>query len=39
MYVRGWDTSGKNEDALETSTDPAYVPSIPEGLHGEFQVQ
>jgi starvation-inducible outer membrane lipoprotein len=39
MYVRGWDVSGKNEDAWETSIDPAYVPSIPEGLHGEFQTQ
>jgi hypothetical protein len=39
MYVRGWDYSGTNEDAWETSIDPAYVPSIPEGLHGEFQTQ
>jgi starvation-inducible outer membrane lipoprotein len=39
MYVRGWDVSGKNDDAWETSIDPAYVPSIPEGLHGEFQTQ
>jgi starvation-inducible outer membrane lipoprotein len=39
MYVRGWDYSGKNEDSWETSIDPAYVPSIPEGLHGEFQMQ
>ena len=39
MYVRGWDYSGKNEDAWETSTDPAYVPVIPDGLHGEFQGQ
>ena len=39
MYVRGWDVSGKNEDAWETTSDPAYVPVIPEGLHGEFQGQ
>lgn len=39
MYVRGWDYSGRNEDAWETSIDPAYMPSIPEGLHGEFQTQ
>jgi len=39
MYMRGWDVSGKNDDAWETSIDPAYVPSIPEGLHGEFQTQ
>ena len=39
MYARGWDYSGSNEDAWEASTDPAYVPSIPEGLHGEFQTQ
>jgi starvation-inducible outer membrane lipoprotein len=39
MYVRGWDYSGKNDDAWETSIDPAYVPAIPEGLHGEFQTQ
>jgi starvation-inducible outer membrane lipoprotein len=39
MYVRGWDYSGKNEDTWETSIDPAYVPAIPEGLHGEFQMQ
>ena len=39
MYARGWDYSGKNEDAWEASIDPAYVPSIPEGLHGEFQTQ
>ena len=39
MYVRGWDYSGKNEDAWEASIDPAYVPSIPDGLHGEFQTQ
>jgi starvation-inducible outer membrane lipoprotein len=39
MYVRGWDYSGKNEDGWETSIDPAYVPSIPDGLHGEFQTQ
>jgi starvation-inducible outer membrane lipoprotein len=39
LYVRGWDYSGKNEDAWETSIDPAYVPAIPEGLHGEFQTQ
>ncbi len=39
MYVRGWDISGTNEDTWETTLDPAYVPSIPEGLHGEFQTQ
>jgi hypothetical protein len=39
MYVRGWDYSGANEDSWETSIDPAYVPSIPEGLHGEFQTE
>ena len=39
MYVRGWDYSGQNEDAWEASTDPAYMPTIPEGLHGEFQTQ
>lgn len=39
MYARGWDYSGKNEDTWEASIDPAYVPSIPEGLHGEFQTQ
>ena len=39
MYARGWDYSGNNEDAWEASIDPAYVPSIPEGLHGEFQTQ
>jgi Outer membrane lipoprotein Slp family len=39
LYVRGWDVSGKNEDAWETTSDPAYVPMIPEGLHGEFQAQ
>lgn len=39
MYARGWDYSGKNEDAWEAAIDPAYVPSIPEGLHGEFQTQ
>lgn len=37
MYVRGWDFSGGNDEAWESSTDPAYVPMIPEGLHGEFQ--
>jgi starvation-inducible outer membrane lipoprotein len=39
MYVRGWDVSGSNEDAWEAVIDPAYVPMIPEGLHGEFQTQ
>ena len=39
MYVRGWDYSGQNEDAWEASTDPAHMPTIPEGLHGEFQTQ
>ena len=39
MYVRGWNNSGRNEDAWESSIDPAYVPSIPEGLHGEFQTE
>ena len=39
MYARGWDYSGNNEDSWEASIDPAYVPSIPEGLHGEFQTQ
>jgi hypothetical protein len=39
MYARGWDYSGSNEDTWEASIDPAYVPSIPEGLHGEFQTQ
>jgi len=39
MYARGWDYSGNNEDAWEASIDPAYVPSIPDGLHGEFQTQ
>jgi len=39
MYARGWDYSGKNEDTWEASIDPAYVPSIPDGLHGEFQTQ
>ena len=39
MYARGWDYSGNNEDSWETSFDPAYMPSIPEGLHGEFQTQ
>jgi hypothetical protein len=39
MYARGWDYSGSNEDAWEASIDPAYVPSIPDGLHGEFQTQ
>ena len=39
MYARGWNNSGSNDDAWETSLDPAYVPSIPEGLHGEFQTE
>jgi hypothetical protein len=39
LYVRGWDYSGRNEDTWEASMDPAYVPAIPEGLHGEFQTQ
>ena len=39
MYVRGWNVSGKNDDAWEATTDPAYVPVIPEGIHGEFQAQ
>ena len=39
MYARGWDVYGKNEDTWETTSDPAYVPVIPEGLHGEFQAQ
>jgi len=39
MYVRGWDSSGANADTWESSIDPAYVPVIPEGLHGEFQAQ
>jgi hypothetical protein len=39
MYVRGWDSSGANADTWESSIDPAYVPAIPEGLHGEFQAQ
>jgi hypothetical protein len=39
MYVRGWDTSGNNDDVWEESVDPAYLPNIPEGLHGEFQTQ
>jgi hypothetical protein len=39
MYVRGWDTSGSNDDVWEESVDPAYLPTIPEGLHGEFQTQ
>jgi Outer membrane lipoprotein Slp family len=39
MYVRGWDVYGKNEDTWESTSDPAYVPMIPEGLHGEFQTQ
>ena len=39
MYVRGWAHSGQNEDVWETVIDPAYMPVIPEGLHGEFQAQ
>jgi len=39
LYVRGWDVSGRNEDAWETVIDPNYLPVIPEGLHGEFQTQ
>ena len=39
MYVRGWSTSGNNDDAWEESFDPAYLPTIPQGLHGEFQTQ
>lgn len=39
MYIRGWDTSGNNDDVWEESVDPAYLPTIPEGLHGEFQTQ
>lgn len=39
MYVRGWGYSGNNDDVWEESLDPAYVPTIPEGLHGEFQTQ
>jgi starvation-inducible outer membrane lipoprotein len=39
MYVRGWDTLGSNDDVWEESVDPAYLPTIPEGLHGEFQTQ
>jgi hypothetical protein len=39
MFVRGWDVSGRNEDAWETVIDPNYLPVIPEGLHGEFQTQ
>jgi starvation-inducible outer membrane lipoprotein len=39
LYVRGWDFSGQNDDAWEATIDPAYVPMIPEGLHGEFQAQ
>jgi hypothetical protein len=37
MYARGWDVSGQNDEAWETSINPAYLPVIPEGLHGEFQ--
>lgn len=40
MYMRGWDTSGTNHEGWEESTtDPAYLPTIPEGLHGEVQTQ
>ena len=39
MYIRGWDTSGNNDDVWEESVDPAYLLTIPEGLHGEFQTQ
>jgi starvation-inducible outer membrane lipoprotein len=39
MYVRGWSYSGDNDDSWEESVDPAYLPTIPEGLHGEFQMQ
>lgn len=39
MYIRGWDTSGNNDDVWEESVDPAYLPTIPESLHGEFQTQ
>jgi starvation-inducible outer membrane lipoprotein len=39
MYVRGWDASGRNDEAWEAVTDPNYLPAIPEGLHGEFQTQ
>jgi starvation-inducible outer membrane lipoprotein len=39
MYVRGWSTSGNNDDAWEESYDPAYLPTIPQGLNGEFQTQ
>ena len=39
MYIRGWDISGTNHDTWEESIDPAYVPMIPEGIHGEFQGQ
>jgi hypothetical protein len=39
LYVRGWDVSGQNDGAWETIVDPAYLPVIPEGLHGEFQAQ
>jgi Outer membrane lipoprotein Slp family len=37
MYARGWDVSGQHDEAWETSINPAYLPVIPEGLHGEFQ--
>ena len=39
MYIRGWNSSGSNHDGWEEAVDPSYLPTIPEGLHGEFQTQ
>jgi len=39
MYVRGWGYSGDHDDSWESFLDPAYMVTIPEGLHGEFQMQ
>ena len=38
MYARGWDYSGKNGAPGEDLIDRGR-PSIPDGLHGEFQRQ
>jgi starvation-inducible outer membrane lipoprotein len=39
MYVRGWGLSSAHDDVWEESLDPSYLPTLPTGLHGEFQSQ
>jgi len=39
MYVRGWGYSSGHDDSWESILDPAYIVTVPEGIHGEFGPQ